>query len=117
MATKTTGVEFKRFYSDIKYWPEKGDTYHEDVAYKVNGQDLPDDQDPGNVADGDEVTIEGGIVMNSPLYKEGSEPSVEAYFKRWKKEQTTTTFVVECDLTKIESIQAAINAAGGRIVK
>ena len=85
MATKTTGVEFKRFYSDIKYWPEKGDTYHEDVAYKVNGQDLPDDQDPGNVADGDEVTIEGGIVMNSPLYKEGSEPSVEAYFKRWKK--------------------------------
>lgn len=115
MATKTSGTEFKRFYKDSQYWPK--DTYHEDVVFRINGDELPDDKDPGEVLDTDVVSIEGGIVMYSPLYNEGSEPSVEAYFRHWKRQQTSTAFVVECDITKLKAVEAAIKAAGGRVLK
>lgn len=115
MATKTSGIEFKRFYNDAKYWPPGADVWHEDVTYVINGKELSDDEDPTKVTDSDVVVIHGGMVMKSPLYKEGNEPSVESYFRRWKKEQTTTAFVVECDVAKIEVIKAAIKAAGGKI--
>ncbi len=44
-----------------------------------------------------------------------SAPSVEAHFKKWRKAQNTTLFVVECAKDKEESVHAAIRAAGGRI--
>jgi len=44
------------------------------------------------------------------------EPSFEAYFKRWKKAQTTAIFVVECDLEKLDAVKQAIAAAGGKLV-
>lgn len=117
MATKASGAEFKRFYNDPKYWPEGSDTYHDDVVFVVKGEELPDDQDPGQVADTDVVSIAGGSVMNSPLYKDGSEPSVEVYFKRWRREQNTTIFSVECDRKVHEAVEAAIKAAGGKVIK
>lgn len=117
MGVKVSGAEFKRFYNDQKYWPPApADTYHDDVVFMVNGDLLPDDKDPGSVADTDVVAIEGGAVYHSPFYKDGREPSIEAYFRRWKKEQTTTSLVVECDLSKIEAIKAAIKAAGGKVL-
>lgn len=115
MATKISGTEFKRFYSDTKFWPT--DTYHEDVVWKLNGEDLPDDKDPDTALDTDIVSMEGGIILNTPLYPVGREPSIETYFRRWKREQTSTTFVVECDISKMDAIHAAIKAAGGRILK
>lgn len=116
MAVKTTGAEFKRFYSDEKYWPEKSDTYHDDEIFRVNGDQVDDDFDMTKVPDNASIEIEGGIVMNSPLYKQGKEPSVEAYFKRWKKEQTVTTIAVECDVSKLKAIKAAVRAAGGKVL-
>lgn len=117
MATKASGIEFKRFYNDPQYWPSGSDTYHDDVVFLVNGEELPDDKDPGQVADADVVSIEGGVVMHSPLYAAGKEPSMESYFKRWRREQNTTTVVVECDRKDLEAVQTAIKAAGGKVVK
>lgn len=117
MATKASGIEFKRFYNDPQYWPAVGDTYHEDVVFIVNGQELSDERDPGSVADADVVSIDGGIVMHSPFYDAGKEPSMESYFKRWRREQNTIIVAVECDRKDLEAVQAAIKAAGGKVVK
>lgn len=108
MTVKTFGVEFKRFYSDQKYWPDKGDTYHDDVIYRVNGEEVDGDFDMTKVEDTASIEIEGGIVMNSPFYSKDNEPSLETYFRRWKKEQTTAYFLVECDVSQVEGAKKAV---------
>lgn len=116
MAVKTNGAEFKRFYNDKKYWPEQGETYHEDVVFRVNGEVLGDDSDPSDAGDADEVRIEGGVVYHSPFHKDGDEPSLESYFRRWQKEQKTATIVVECDASVLEQVTKAVRAAGGKVL-
>jgi hypothetical protein len=113
MATKTTGAEFKRFYADVSFWPDG--VWHEDVLFTVDGQIPGDDFDMSKVEDAAAVAIEGGIVMGPSL--EGKEPSVEAYFKRWRKLQTIKTLVVEVDDSKMDAVIAAIKAAGGKVVR
>lgn len=110
MTTKTTGAEFKRFYSDKEFWPnDQGDTFHEDEILTVNGATqfdfIPDDA---------EVKIEGGIVFG-PRWR-GDEPSFESYFKLWRKKQNTTFFLTECDVSKFDAVKAAVKAAGGRVI-
>jgi len=52
------------------------------------------------------------------FWPDGDEgPSLETYFRRWRKKQTTTFLTVECDHTKLEAVKAAIKAAGGKISK
>lgn len=110
MVAKTTGAEFKRFYQDPEFWPS--DAFHEDVIFKVDGHMQEDGIDVQTLRDDSVVTIEGGIVLG--VFKD-NEPSVEAYFKRWKKQQTLTSFLVECDVSKLDAVKAAIKAAGGRV--
>ncbi len=111
---KTTGLEFKRFYTDETWWPQdEGNTYHEDESVLVNGGEH--DGDYETVPDYAVVTIEGGIVFG-PQWDE-NEPSFEAYFKRWRKAQTTTFFTVEAPLEKADAIKEAIKAAGGKVAK
>ncbi|HGK7311135.1 hypothetical protein [Aeromonas caviae] len=111
MTTKTTGLEFKRFMADKVLWP--GDIWHEDAAISVDGVHMPDGVDVENLSDSAVVRIDGGAVFG-PQWDE-NEPSLETYFKRWRKQQTTTVFVVECDSSKLEDVKAAIKAAGGRV--
>jgi len=114
MAIKTNGAEFKRFYSDPAYWPtDEGNTYHDDVLFTVDGAPLPESQSPDEVADDAVLTIEGGAVFG-PQFK-GREPSFETYFKRWRKEQSTVSFVVECDRALTEAVKTAIRTAGGKV--
>lgn len=114
MATKTTGAEFKRFYNDDKYWPEDdGNTWHEDALLSIDGVVQEDGIDIQVLADDAEVKIQGGVVYG-PQW-EGNEPSLEAYFKRWKKKQSTVSFLVECDQSRLDAVKAAIKAAGGRV--
>lgn len=110
MVAKTTGAEFKRFYQDPEFWP--ADAFHEDVIFKVDGQMQEDGIDVQRLRDESVVTIEGGFVLG---VFEKNEPSVEAYFKRWKKQQTRTSFLVECEVSKLDAVKAAIKAAGGRV--
>lgn len=101
MAVKTTGAEFKRFYNDKAFWPEG--TWHEDEVMTVDGKDQEGGVDIDALRDESEVRIEGGIVFG-PQFDQ-NEPSFEGYFKRWRKLQTTATFVVECDIALPRSMR------------
>jgi hypothetical protein len=115
MAIKTTGAEFKRFYADTKYWPTDINIWHEDEVVTVDGREKGPSDDLADIPDSADVRIEGGIVFG-PQWKE-NEPSFETYFKRWRKEQTTKSFLVECDEDKLEAVMAAIKAAGAKVAK
>jgi hypothetical protein len=41
-------------------------------------------------------------------------PTLEAYFKSWRKKQTTVFMTVEVSRADAEKVQAAITAAGGK---
>lgn len=110
MVAKSTGAEFKRFYQDPEFWPDGA--FHEDVIFKVDGHTQEDGIDVQTLRDNSTVTIEGGIVLG--VFND-NEPSVDAYFKRWKKQQTRTSFLVECEVSKLDAVKAAIKAAGGRV--
>jgi len=110
MSIKTTGAEFKRFYFDDSYWPDG--TWHEDEDLDVDGAPIHEDLAIEDIPDTASVKVTGGVVMGLP---DDSAPSVEAHFKKWRKAQNTTLFVVECAKDKEESVHAAIRAAGGRI--
>lgn len=111
MTTKTTGEEFKRFYNTKELWEDE--RYHEDETVTVNGNEVDEfDFDYSNIPDDAVVTIDGGIVMGGGF--DGDEPSFETYFKRWRKKQSTATFIVTCHVSKADEIKAAIKAAGGK---
>ena len=112
MAVKTTGAEFKRFYADESFWPE--DTWHDGALITIDGEDQEDGIDVDTLADHAIVKIEGGAVMG-PKWEEGG-PSLETYFRRWRKQQTVMVFTVECDNSQLDAVKAAIKAAGGRIL-
>lgn len=111
MVTKTNGAEFKRFYLDGEFWPDG--TWHEDELMTVDGEVIDGGIEAETLSDEARITIDGGCVFG-PQFNE-NEPSLEGYFKRWKKKQTTVTFIVECDITTAESVKAAVKSAGGRV--
>ncbi|HHH9443076.1 TPA: hypothetical protein ACP32N_005064 [Pseudomonas aeruginosa] len=115
MPTKTTGAELKTFYTDEKFWDEddKHQAWCEDVILEVNGEEkdtsfsITDDLEHN-----DQVKILDGVVMfNSD--KDGL--SFETFFKRWRKQQNTAYLSVEAPKDKLDSIKAAIIAAGGKV--
>ena len=110
MATKTTGAEFKAFYSDEEWWP-KG-TWHEDEEVSIDGVQADDDTDLSLVADGGRLVLSNGYVTNTEGVDLGS---FEGYFRKWRKKQTTAVLAVEVPLNKVESVTAAIIAAGGKV--
>ena len=115
MTVKTTGIEIKRFYSDKDFWPDdNGDTYHDSEEIFVDGTSLAIEKSIFDIPDSAVVSIRGGVVFG-PMW-DSHEPTFEAYFKRWKKRQTTTTIVIECDVTAKAAVIAAIKASGGKAV-
>ena len=113
MTAKTTGAELKRFYADKEFWPDNGDVYHEDECITVDGADLPGYVGIGQIPDGANVTVARGRIIG---LSDGDEHSFEAYFKRWRKEQTTASFVVECHIDKREALVTLVKANGGKVV-
>lgn len=106
---KTIGTEYKRFYDDDTAWPDGA--WHDDELLLVNGDEWT--QGVNEIPDNAIVNLSGGVVLGLP---HGSEPSLELHFSRWRKRQTTTTILVECDLTKLDDVKAAVKAAGGRVL-
>ena len=113
MTVKTTGAEFKRFYFDDAYWPDGA--WHEDEEIEVDGSPILEDAALEDVPDSAVMKIAGGTVIGLPDWGDDG-PSFEAYFKKWRKAQNTTSLVVECAKDKEDAVRAAIWAAGGRIV-
>lgn len=111
----TTGKDFKAFYLGWK-WP--GDEpYEEDSTIEFNGVSSEDSpyKEFREVPDDAEVYIEGGSVFRDANSE--SWISLQGLFRRWQKEQTTTTFLVECNKTDVDSVKAAVVAAGGKVIK
>ena len=108
MTVKTTGADFKRFYADSEFWPEGA--WHEDDEILADGEEADIlDEIPGSAV----VSITGGVVLGI----EDKEPSLESWFRAWRKKQTTNSFVVECEIVDKAEVIAAIIAAGGKVVK
>lgn len=110
MTVKTTGAEFKRFYFDDAYWPDG--TWHKGEEIEVDGLPISEDLAIVDVPDTASMRITGGVVMG---LTDDSDPSVESYFKKWRKAQSTVSFVVECDKDKEGAVRSAVRAAGGRV--
>ena len=110
VTTKTTGAEWKRFYADKAYWPEHA--YHEDEEIIVDGKPWTWDAELMTVADAAKITVSGGVVYLKEHDREG--PSVEAYFKHWRKAQSTVSFSCEAPRDLADAVKAAILAAGGK---
>ena len=113
MTVKTTGAELKRFYADKEFWPDNGDVYHDDEYITVDGADMSESWDIYQIPDAAKITVANGRVFG---VSEGDEPSFESYFKKWRKKQTTASFVVECDLAKKAELVALIKANGAKVV-
>lgn len=103
---KTTGVNFKKFYSDPDMWPEG--YWHEDEIVCVNGvrieelyEEMPDDA---------KVTIEGGCIVS----EEGVHiDSMESLFRKWKKKQTSTYIITLVPNDKMDQFIKAVKAVKG----
>lgn len=110
MAVKTTGVEFKKFYHDPEFWPE--DSWIEDIELLVDGErNESAEDDVDTIPDTSKVTIEAGFVVLDSC----NTPSLESFFKKWRKAQTTVSFVVECHKDHAEGIKAGIKMMGGTV--
>lgn len=104
----TIGAEFKRFYDDETAWPDGA--WHEDELLLVNGDEWA--QGITEIPNDAIVNLSGGAVFGLPS---NAEPSMELHFKNWRRRQTTTTILVECDLTNVDDVKAAVKAAGGKV--
>lgn len=114
MSIKCTGAELKAFYQseDPEFWPDG--SWCEDEEITVDG--APVTENYQQIPDAAKVTVAGGYVFFAG--KDGDlGPSFEAHFKRWRKAQTTASIVVEVQKDKLESLVAAIAAAGGKVLR
>lgn len=111
MAIKTTGAEWKKFYTDPDFWPDG--TWHDDEEITVNGDVADADDNLEMIDDSAAVTVAGGVVFIHEGDDDG--PTLEAYFKRWRKKQTTVFLSVEVSKDKVDAVAAAIAHAGGKL--
>jgi hypothetical protein len=108
---KCTGAEWLRFYDDKDFWPE--DAWHEGELLIVNGVNYEEGEHDLSSVHADAVMrITGGVVYGLPE----DSVSLETHFKRWKRKQATTTFVVEIPNTDIEYFKAQVKICKGKIL-
>jgi hypothetical protein len=110
---KTSGAEWKRFYTDPSVWKEG--CWHEDETVDIDG--LASDEDLAIVADEAKVTLIGGVFFPSADGNPDEMLSLELVFRSWRKRQTTVFLSVECSRDKEASIREAIEKAGGKVRK
>lgn len=112
MSVKCTGAELNAFLDDPAFWKVGGDdhTWYDDAVMTMDGADW--DGDP-KAEPTSKCVIEGGVVCGFVIGP--AEPSVEAYFRRWKKAQTSVLFTGNCPKEAFEAVKAAVKAAGGKV--
>jgi hypothetical protein len=118
MAINTTCEELRRFFDDKAFWPDdNGETYCDDMYLLVRNEKTWEEViDIDAVEDCAAVKIDGGYVCG-PQFNHGMGPSLESYFKKWKKKRSTETFVVSCNKEDFTAIHEAIKSLGGKIVR
>ncbi len=117
MATKTNGAEFKAFLKDEDCWA--GDAYFEDEILVINGVSHMDDceLEHEKIEDTASVTIHGGAVIDSLYWVGKDSPSLETFFKQWKKKQSKQTLVIEFDKTRVAEVEKALRELKIKIIK
>ena len=106
---KMSGAEWNKFYKDQEIWGNG--QWHDDTVITVDGVQVEEYEELPDAAN---VTISGGVVILSGIDPDENSPSMETYFRRWKKNQTTIFLTVECPREKYESVTTAIKFAGGK---
>lgn len=85
----------------------------EDEIVTVNGSRVDEYSDYIDaLADADKVTVDGGWVVDQGSDKEYS---LDTFFGRWRKQQTTEHLSVEVPKEKADAVRAAIKVAGGKV--
>ena len=111
---KVSGAEWKAFMNDEAYWGK--DTYFDDAEFTLNGEVKPDDLDfdTTQIANTDILeVVNGGIYSESK--PEHNNKSLESMFRRWRKLQTHTSFVVTCKKDHVEAIKRSVKLLGGKV--
>lgn len=110
---KTTGALWKEFYNDEAFWEGY---YHDDILIFFDDVEVEEYEDP---LPGSVVRIESGYVYKSDGDSFTSHDlSLETFFKRWKKKQTTRTIVVTVDKDDFAKVFETIsNIPGVKKVK
>ena len=111
MTVKTTGAEFKRFYSDPSVWVDGA--WHDDELVEVAGKNWDFSSDIGTIPDGAVVVIVSGIFYKDANDEEGC--ALAGVFRQWQKRQSTTVLIVDAPNDKLDAITSAIRAAGGSV--
>lgn len=112
MAVKTSGAEWKRYYTDTSVWPDGWWHEHEEIT--VDGV-TDEERAPSEIEDGAVVVIKGGIIFKGGYDSPGM--SVEDHFRKWRKTQTTEFLIVEVSKNQAEHVVSAIVKASGKIVR
>jgi hypothetical protein len=118
MVTQLTGLEFKAFYADAIFWPESGETYHDDTLLLVDGEPVGE-IDPEKINDASIVQIESGWVDEIPAELGGgkTDMSLADYFALWlTRNRPSTRLVFECHADYQDRVIAAAVAAGARLI-
>lgn len=93
MTVKTTGYEFKQFYSDSAYW---GTYAWEEYEIEVDGKLFDgSDQDIEDIPYTAIVKIIAGYVYNQDPSDGSDSQSLESFFKKWKKPRNTMSLTIE----------------------
>ena len=110
---KTTGALWKEFYNDEAFWEGY---YHDDTLILFDDVEVEEYEDPSPDA---VVKIESGYVYKSDSDSFTSHDlSLETFFKRWKKKQTTRTIAVTIDKDDFAKVFETIsNIPGVKKVK
>lgn len=107
MPITVSGAQFKAFYADPHFWPEDGETFHDDVLFEIDGERTAD-MDTDKLSDTAKVSVVyGGGVMGL-----GNDMGLDEYLEKWLKTQTTTLLSVEVPNEKLDAVKAALEALG-----
>jgi hypothetical protein len=107
---RSTGLEWKRFYGDPSVW--KDGAYHDDSKILVDGVDAEENQiDLSLIDDAAKVELHSGAFFPDGS---GDPEELNDVFRKWRKAQTMSSFVVEVPNDRVEEAKAAIRGLGGR---
>lgn len=102
------GETWKRFYSDPKLWEPKGECYHEDEVFWVDGEECDcESRDMEAIPDTAKVAVVSGV-----YYDAEQEPQdfVDVFRDRVKKDKETSVEKVLVSKARLEALEQCYKA-------
>lgn len=107
---KTTGAEFRAFYTDPAIWKEG--VYHEDGIFLVGDEELDFSEDLESVPPNAVMKIDGGVIFDGDECLD-----FEKVFRRWKKAQAVVVLAIEVKRADEDAMAEAVKRLGGRVLR